>query len=64
VFVTHIKLNLQKYSVSSSSNSNCLNETAVAIMSSELALEEILQRYIPEKELAEVKCILYGRNFK
>jgi hypothetical protein len=33
-------------------------------MSSELAMEEILQQYIPEKELAEVKRILYGRNFR
>ncbi|XP_019890120.1 beta-ureidopropionase isoform X1 [Ooceraea biroi] len=41
-----------------------LNETTGAIMSSESSLEEILQQYVPEKELAEIKRILYGRDFK
>lgn len=33
-------------------------------MSSKLSLEEIFEAYLPEKELAEVKRILYGRDFK
>lgn len=38
------------------------NQRRLTVMD-KLSLEEILEKYIPESELSEVKRIMYGRDF-